>query len=277
MMFSLFLVCLQIFCFLCFSCNGSQDAVTQNLRVCVDSSDFGETVAWPLTDIWKSTHSESSPESKARGQTDKSRPPLQRLPSSMMDSRFGTQGIAANLKLWKLWMRADCCDLSPSWSEAITWKGTEIQQMPGLQILKDVLLHRRLLPTSEAVLLLALTGNSMGVTQLRAWNKMLIREAWLTHTTSYQVNQRRLRSFSPPKISFPEGLPGKKNSCQISTCEKWWCWGFPLGLRPGGQIMLKAGGFWVFDTLVRDRRLSIDSHSGQRGRSNKFVSETGSP
>lgn len=149
--------------------------------------------------------------------------------------------------------------------------------MPGLQILKDGLLHRRLLPTSEAVLLLPLTGNSTGVTQLRAWNKMLIREAWLTHTTSYWVNQRRLRSFSPSKVSFAGGLPGKKNSCQISTCEKWWCWEFPSGLRPGGEIMLKGGWFWVFDSLDWDWKLSIDSHSGQRGRSNKLVSDTGRP
>lgn len=139
------LTCLQIFPILYFLCNGLRDADTQNLRVCVDGSDFGETGAQPLADIWKRSHSESSRKSKAGGQTHKSRPPQRRL-SSMMESRLGMHGTPANLKSRKLWTRADCCDLSPSWSEAITWKGTEIQQMPGRQILKDGLLHRRPLP-----------------------------------------------------------------------------------------------------------------------------------
>lgn len=78
-----------------------------------------EKLAGPLTDIWKSSHSKSSLESKARGQMDKSQP-LQTLPSSMMRSQGLATGHMANLKSRKLWTRSDCCDLSPSWSEAIT-------------------------------------------------------------------------------------------------------------------------------------------------------------
>lgn len=80
------LVYFRIILFLYFSCNGFRNAKTQNLGVCVDGRDFRETAACLLTDIWGSGHSGISPESKARGQTDRSQL-LQMLP----DSRLGTQ------------------------------------------------------------------------------------------------------------------------------------------------------------------------------------------
>lgn len=79
----------EIFPFLSFSCSSFRDVNTQNLRICVDGSGFGETVAWSLTDIWKRRHSGSCPKSKARWQTDRSQP-LQMPPPSMMASRLGT-------------------------------------------------------------------------------------------------------------------------------------------------------------------------------------------
>lgn len=73
-----------------------QGADTQNLRVCINGIDFGATVAWPLTDIWKKRHSGSCPKSKARWQPDRSLP-LQMPPPSMTESRLGTHTGAPQL------------------------------------------------------------------------------------------------------------------------------------------------------------------------------------
>lgn len=86
----------EIFPFPSFSCSGFRNTNTQNSRVYVDGSDFGETVAWPLTDIWKRRHQGSCPKSKARWQPDRSQP-LQMPSPSMMDSRLGTHTRALRL------------------------------------------------------------------------------------------------------------------------------------------------------------------------------------
>lgn len=115
-----------------------------------------------------------------------------------------------------------------------------------------------------------------GVTQPRAWNKMLIRGAWLTHTTSYWVNQRRQRRLSPPKLSFPGGSSGKRVSSK-----------FLDGKRRVLKLSRSAGNRWEKDigrwlvlspsSLDWEWRSSADNHSGQGEMGSKLVSETRSP